>query len=161
MVATVATEGIEAMARPPALPGAATTRPISRAATSPNHAPTTTTKRITVLNTKLISWALGIWSALAFVVCVVYGVVTPQSLHMPTLLEQLLPAFKWLTWPGVLLGLVESFLYGAYAGLTFCPIYNFLHRRMVRKFTVDSEAAAAGYVGTRGRDVFATSNDRS
>lgn len=28
-----------------------------------------------------------------------------------------------------MLGLVESFLYGAYAGLVFCPIYNLLHRR--------------------------------
>jgi hypothetical protein len=24
---------------------------------------------------------------------------------------------------------VESFLYGAYAGLVFCPIYNWLSRR--------------------------------
>ena len=44
-------------------------------------------------------------------------------------LEQVLPAFKWLTWWGFLLGLVESFLYGAYAGLVFCPIYNWLYRR--------------------------------
>lgn len=28
-----------------------------------------------------------------------------------------------------MLGLVESFLYGAYAGLVFCPISNLLHRR--------------------------------
>ena len=48
---------------------------------------------------------------------------------MSALLEQVLPAFKWLTWRGFLLGLVESFLYGAYAGLVFCPVYNFLYRR--------------------------------
>tara|TARA_R110000822_G_scaffold296514_2_gene418953 strand:- start:604 stop:762 length:159 start_codon:yes stop_codon:yes gene_type:complete len=48
---------------------------------------------------------------------------------MSALLEQVLPAFKWLTWWGFLLGLVESFLYGAYAGLVFCPVYNFLYRR--------------------------------
>ncbi|MEO8008786.1 MAG: DUF5676 family membrane protein [Betaproteobacteria bacterium] len=81
-----------------------------------------------MLNTKLVSWALGIWSAITFVVCVVYGLVTPESLHMHALLEQLLPAFKWLTWWGFLLGLAESFLYGAYAGLVFCPVYNMLHR---------------------------------
>ncbi len=40
-----------------------------------------------------------------------------------------MPAFKWLTWWGFLLGLTESFLYGAYAGLVFCPVYNWLHRR--------------------------------
>ncbi len=45
------------------------------------------------------------------------------------LLEQVLPAFKWLTWWGFLPGLVESFLYGVYAGLVYVPIYNFLKRR--------------------------------
>ena len=82
-----------------------------------------------MLNTKLISWSLGLFSAVTFVVCVIYGLITPQSLHMHTFLEQVLPAFKWLTWWGFLLGLVESFLYGVYVGLVFCPIYNWLSRR--------------------------------
>lgn len=86
-----------------------------------------------MLNTKLVTWALGISTSITFVVCVIYGLVTPQSLHMSPLLEQLLPAFKWLTWWGFLLGLVESFLYGAYAGLVFCPIYNAMYRRSQRK----------------------------
>ena len=82
-----------------------------------------------MLNTKLVTWALGIWSAITFIVCVVYGLVTPQSLHMHAFLELLLPAFKWLTWWGFLLGLAESFLYGVYAGLVFSPVYNWLWRR--------------------------------
>ena len=82
-----------------------------------------------MLNTKLVTWALAIWTSIAFVVCVLYGLVTPQSLQMSAFLEQILPAFKWLTWWGFLLGLIESFLYGAYAGLVFCPVYNWLHRR--------------------------------
>lgn len=85
--------------------------------------------RTLMLKTKLVTWALGIWAAISFVVCVIYGLVTPQSLHMGEFLEMVLPAFKWLTWWGFLLGLVESFLYGAYAGLVYCPIYNWLHRR--------------------------------
>ena len=36
---------------------------------------------------------------------------------------------KWLTFWGFCLGLIESFLYGAYAGLVFVPLYNFLARR--------------------------------
>jgi hypothetical protein len=44
-----------------------------------------------------------------------------------------LPAFKWLTWWGFLLGLAESFLYGAYIGLVYCPIYNWLYRRWTRR----------------------------
>jgi hypothetical protein len=48
---------------------------------------------------------------------------------MHAFLEQVLPAFEWLTWWGFLLGLVASFLYGVYTGLVFCPIYNGLNRR--------------------------------
>src|SRR5574338_1559110 len=82
-----------------------------------------------MLNTKLVTWTLGIWAAITFIFCVIYGLVTPKSLHMSAFLEMVLPAFKWLTWWGFLLGLVGSFLYGAYAGLVYCPIYNWLHRR--------------------------------
>ncbi len=82
-----------------------------------------------MLNTKRVAWALGLFAAVTFVVCVIYGLVTPQILHMHAFLEQVLPAFKWLTWWGFLLGLAESFLYGVYAGLVFCPIYNWLERR--------------------------------
>ncbi|WP_137390378.1 DUF5676 family membrane protein [Rhodoligotrophos defluvii] len=82
-----------------------------------------------MLNTRLVTWALSLWTAITFVVCVVYGLVTPQSLGMQQFLEMVLPAFKWLTWWGFLLGLAESFLYGAYAGLVFCPVYNLLQRR--------------------------------
>ena len=42
------------------------------------------------------------------------------------------PGFKWLTLPGFLIGLVESFLYGAYAGLVYVPVYNFFARRFDR-----------------------------
>ena len=82
-----------------------------------------------MLNIKVVSWALGLFCALTFVVCVFYGLATPEALHMHALLEQLLPAFKWLTFWGFCLGLIESFLYGAYVGLVFVPIYNFLARR--------------------------------
>lgn len=82
-----------------------------------------------MLNTKIVSWALGLSAVVMFITCVVYELVTPQSLHMHEFLEQLLPAFKWLTWWGFLLGLVESFLYGIYGGLVFCPIYNQLKQR--------------------------------
>jgi hypothetical protein len=39
------------------------------------------------------------------------------------------PGFRWLTVGSFILGLVESFLYGAYAGLVFVPIYNLVLRR--------------------------------
>ena len=85
-----------------------------------------------MLNIKVVSWTLGIFTSISFVLCVVYGLIVPASLHPATVLEAVLPAFKWLTLPGFLLGLVESFLYGVYAGLVFVPIYNFLSRRWAR-----------------------------
>ncbi len=83
-----------------------------------------------MLNIKLIAWALGLSLALSFVVCVLFGLITPQSLHMHLFLEQVLPGFRWLTWWGFLLGLVESFLYGVYAAIVYVPIYNWLTKRL-------------------------------
>ena len=82
-----------------------------------------------MLNIKVVSWTLATSTAISFVVCVVFGLFTPDSLHSRALLEQLLPGFKWLTPQGFLIGLVESFLYGAYAGLIYVPVYNFSVRR--------------------------------
>lgn len=82
-----------------------------------------------MLNLKIVGWSLGCWAAISFVVCVIWGLVTPEALHMHAFLEQILPAFKWLTWWGFLLGLVESFLYGFYAAIVFVPLHNFFARR--------------------------------
>jgi hypothetical protein len=82
-----------------------------------------------MLNWKVVTWSLGTWAAIAFVVCVIWGLVTPDALHMHRFLEQVLPAFEWLTWWGFLLGLAESFLYGVYAGLVYVPVYNFFYKR--------------------------------
>lgn len=82
-----------------------------------------------MLNTKVVAWSLGLFGAVTFLVCITYGLIVPERLHMSGWLEQVLPGFQWLTFPGFLLGLVESFLYGVYAGLVYSPIYNALHRR--------------------------------
>jgi hypothetical protein len=82
-----------------------------------------------MLNSKVVCWSLGIFGAVSFVLCVLYGLIVPPSLHMSHALEAVLPAFKWLTFGGFVLGLIESFLYGAYAGLVYVPIHNALTRR--------------------------------
>ena len=64
-----------------------------------------------MLNIKILSWSLGIFTAISFVLCVLYGLIVQPSLHyMGPFLEMLLPAFKWLTFGGFCLGLIESFL---------------------------------------------------
>jgi hypothetical protein len=82
-----------------------------------------------MLKIKLIAWALGLSGAVSFVVCVLFGLITPQSLHMHVFLQQVLPGFRWLTWWRFLLGLIESFLYGVYAAIVYVPIYNWLMKR--------------------------------
>lgn len=82
-----------------------------------------------MLNMRVVSWALGCFMAISFIVCVIYGLIVPQSLHPSQVLEAVLPAFKWLTFGGFVLGLIESFLYGAYAGIVFVPVYNVFMRR--------------------------------
>ncbi len=77
-----------------------------------------------MLNIKVVTWTLATFSGVSFLVCVLYGLVVPESLHMSPFLEQVLPGFRWLTPAGFSIGLLESFLYGAYAGLVFAPIYN-------------------------------------
>ncbi len=81
------------------------------------------------LDWKPVTWALALFGAVTFVVCVLYGLVVPQTWHMVQFLEIVLPGFTWLSVGSFILGLVESFLYGAYAGLVFVPIYNFVNRR--------------------------------
>ncbi len=82
-----------------------------------------------MIDTKLLTWSLALFGAVTFLICVAYGLIVPASLHMPELLEQILPGFRWLTPTGLVIGLLESFLYGAYSGLLFSFIYNFLWRR--------------------------------
>ena len=89
-------------------------------------------RRILMLNIKVVTWSLGLFGAATFLVCVVYGLIAPASLHMTGFLEQVLPGFRWLTLTGFLIGLVESFLYGVYAGLVFAPIHNWATRRWGR-----------------------------
>ena len=81
------------------------------------------------LSWKVMTWSLGLFGAVTFVLCVAYGLVVPKAFHMTQFLEITLPGFRWLSLGSFVLGLVETFLYGVYAGLVFTPIYNFVLRR--------------------------------
>ncbi len=83
-----------------------------------------------LLNIKVVSWSLGIFLSISYVLCVLYGLIVPERLHgMKDFLESVLPAFRWLTFGGFILGLIESFLYGAYIGIVFVPVYNFFSKK--------------------------------
>lgn len=81
-----------------------------------------------MLRIKTVSLALGLTFAISFIVCVLWGLLLPESMHMHQFLELVLPGFKWLSAGGAILGVIESFLFGAYFGLVFVSIYNVLNR---------------------------------
>jgi len=87
-------------------------------------------KTMSSLNWKIVTWSLGLFGAVTFVVCVIYGLIVPKALHSVQFLEIVLPGFRWLSFGAFVLGPVESFLYGAYTGLVFVPIYNAVARRV-------------------------------
>jgi len=81
------------------------------------------------LNIRVLTWSLASFTLFTYLVCVVYGLIVPESFHMVQFLEIALPGFRWLTIGSFLIGLVESFLYGVYAGLVYAPIYNFYSKK--------------------------------
>ena len=82
-----------------------------------------------MLNIRVLTWSLATFTTVSYVVCVVYGLIVPETFHMVQFLEIALPGFKWLSIGSFLVGLVESFLYGVYAGLVYAPIYNFYNNK--------------------------------
>lgn len=82
-----------------------------------------------MLNVKSLTWTLALFGATTFVLCVLYGLVAPPQYHAGELLEKFLPGFRWITFGGFLIGLVEVTLYGAFHGLLIGSLYNFFNRR--------------------------------
>ena len=85
-----------------------------------------------MLSIKNVSLALGLTFAVSFVVCVLWGLLLPEQLHMHQFLEYVLPGFTWLSLRAAVLGVVESFLFGVYFALIYVPIYNWLQRRQAK-----------------------------
>lgn len=82
-----------------------------------------------MLRIKTVSLALGLTFAISFVVCVLWGLVLPEPVHMHQFLQFVLPGFTWISFGSAILGLIESFLFGVYFGLIYAPIYNLINRQ--------------------------------
>lgn len=72
--------------------------------------------------------ALGLFLAITFTLCVIWGLIFPHTAFQQRLLEGAFPWFTWLSWGSYFIGLVESVLYGIYAAGVFVPLYNGLSR---------------------------------
>ena len=94
--------------------------------------------RLTIRGTGL---ALGLFFAVTFSLCILWGVLLP-GLHARgvPILEGILPGFTWLTPGSIVLGLVEAFLFGFYVAVIFVPLFNYFERGR----PAESERPAAG-----------------
>ncbi len=72
--------------------------------------------------------SLGVFFAVTLVLCILFDLVFP-AFAMNQVWGPLLPGFVWLTWTGVIIGLVESFAYGWYVAVIFVPLYTFFSTR--------------------------------
>ena len=79
-------------------------------------------------------WTVGLLFTETFVLCVLWNIFEPNPVYI-RMLETALPGFKWLSTGSVALGLLESFLYGAYLAVNFVLIHNFFHRRHQQEST--------------------------
>ncbi|MGH7333921.1 MAG: DUF5676 family membrane protein [Candidatus Rokuibacteriota bacterium] len=85
-----------------------------------------------MLNWKVVTQSLASFAAISFVLCVGYGFLAPAAFHPSWLLEAILPGFKWLSVGSFVLGVIESALYGAWAGVLYSALYNYFAGRANR-----------------------------
>jgi uncharacterized protein DUF5676 len=85
-----------------------------------------------MLNWKVVTQSLASFAAISFALCVGYGLLAPPAFHPSWLLEAFLPGFKWLSLGSFVLGLIETALYGAWAGVLYSALYNYFARRADR-----------------------------
>lgn len=82
-----------------------------------------------MVNIKVWTLSLGCFLAISFSLCVLGGVLLPGLPIKHVILEALLPGFVWISPGAFVLGLTESFLFGAYSGLLFALLHNLFSRR--------------------------------
>ena len=81
-----------------------------------------------MLRIRTVSLALGLTFAVSFVICILWGLLLPEQVHMHEFLQFVLPGFTWISFGSAALGLIESFLFGVYFGVIYVPIHNWLNR---------------------------------
>ncbi len=82
-----------------------------------------------VTSVKVWGWTFSTFLLVTYLLCIGFGLVAPDQMHMHRAWAPLLPGFEWLTLTGFLGGAVGSFLYGWYAAFLLVPLYNFFSQR--------------------------------
>ena len=73
--------------------------------------------------------AVSLFLVISYLLCVAFGLIAPEHLHMHEAWAPWLPGFEWLTWTGFLIGLVETYAYGWFIAVLFVPLYRYFARR--------------------------------
>ena len=96
-----------------------------------------------MLNTKVLTMTFGSWMAVTFTLCVLGGAIAPGLPIPHRTLELILPGFTWISPAAFALGLVETFLYGVYAGWLLVLLHNFFARywTVTREVSPNTKAA--------------------
>lgn len=74
--------------------------------------------------------SLSLFLATSYVLCVLGYLLFPSLPIEHSALAIFLPGFTLLSWQAFFLGLVESFAWGWYVALIFCPLFNFFGARI-------------------------------
>lgn len=81
------------------------------------------------LNFKIVAASLAVSAALVYLICVIFQPIFPDwAMYTSDTWMAAFPGFDW-TFAGILIGLLESALYGLLAALIFVPVYNFFSAR--------------------------------
>ncbi len=83
-----------------------------------------------MINIKAATIGLGIFAAISYLVCIIFGSIVQENFHMKDILEIIIPGFQWLSAGSFFWGLLVSIFYGVYTGIIFSPIYNVLYKKL-------------------------------
>ena len=69
--------------------------------------------------------SLSLFLSFSYVLCVIGYLILPDLPVKHSALSIFLPGFVLLSWRTFAIGAVESFAWGWYVALMFCPLFNF------------------------------------
>ena len=82
-----------------------------------------------MLNLKVWAVSAACFLAVSYTLCVIGGLLLPGLPIAHRTLELVLPGFVWISASAFVLGLVETFLFGLYAGFAFAVLHNLFASR--------------------------------
>ena len=95
----------------------------------PMHSRVSHHPRISVFVLRL---SLSLFLTISYVLCVIGYLVLPGLPIEHSALSIFLPGFALLSWRTFILGAIESFAWGWYVALIFCPLFNFFAARVAQ-----------------------------